>query len=311
MEIYAGIDISKSSFDVYVLPDKQAKTFANTDKEVKACAKWLASMKPVLALMEATGGYERRLASELLSAKLPVKVINPRRIRDFAKAKGQMAKTDKIDSMVIADFARKFQPPPQLIMDDISQKIKVLTARRRQLSNMRVQEKNRMEHAFDSDIKKSISKIVKTIEREIEKVEIQINKHINSTPKLKKKAELLKTVPGVGDITSMSLVSDLPELGHLNRRQIAALVGLAPMNRDSGTFRGRRMTGGGRREVRKQLYMPTLVAMQHNPVIKKYYNTLIDNGKNKMVAVVASMRKLLTILNAIVAKNQPWISNFT
>jgi len=310
MEIYVGIDVSKKSFDVHITGLKKDKSFDYTRAKVKECIKWLASLKPVLVLMEATGGYEQTLVAELFAASLPVKVMNPRRIRDFAKAKGQMAKTDKIDARIIADFAQTFQPPPQEEIDEISQKIKSLVSRRRQLVAMRVQELNRKEHAFDTDIAKSIDKLIKTFDQEIAKIESQISNHIDNSPKLKQKTDLLTAMKGIGKTTAMCITAELPEIGLLNNRQIASLIGVAPLNRDSGAFRGRRMTGGGRREVRTQLYMPTLVAIQHNPVIRAYYQHLLKNGKNKMVAVVACMRKLIITLNAMVAKNQPWIDNY-
>ena len=307
--ITAGIDVSKNSFDVHMLPSGAARTFEYSPKQVKACVKWLASYKPDLVVMEATGGYERRLAAEIFAAGLPAHIANPGRVRSFAKALGQLAKTDKIDARIIADYGLKLQPPSQDAVDDISLKIKALSARRKQLVKMRIQETNRTEHALDKEIEKSISIMVRAIEDQIREVEDQIDRHIDQAPKLKEKADLLKSVPGVGDVTTRVLLSQLPELGDLNRKQIAALVGLAPMNRDSGTLRGKRMTGGGRRDVRTQLYMPTMVAAKHNPVIKEFYQRLIQNGKCKMVALTASMRKLLVILNAMLQKNQPWSPN--
>jgi transposase len=306
MDSYTGIDISKHFFDVHVVSSEEDKHFEYNDHGIQECVQWLLSVKPPLIVMEATGGYENRLASELLAAGLPVKVVNPKRIRDFAHAKGMLAKTDKLDAQTIAHYAAMFQPPPQMAIDEISLKIKALVARRGQLMSMRTQELNRREHALHGEIAKSISAVITAFEKELHKIEDKINELINQSPDLKQKSDLIQTMPGIGKTTSMVLLSDLPELGLLNRRQIAALVGLAPINRDSGTFRGKRMTSGGRRMVRKQLYMPTLVAIQHNPVIRAYYQRLLKNGKSKMVALVASMRKILTILNAMVAHNQQW-----
>jgi transposase len=267
-------------------------------------------LKPPLIVLEATGGYERRLVSELVAADLPVRVVNPKRIRDFARAKGKLAKTDKLDARVIAQYAAMFQPPAQAPVDEISLKIKELVARRRQLLSMRTQEANRREHASDKDIAHSISTVMKAFDKELENIEAKITDYIDQSPNLKQKSDLLQTMPGIGQTTAFALVSLLPELGRLNRRQIAALVGLAPINRDSGIFRGKRMTSGGRREVRTRLYMPTLVATQHNPVIRDYYQRLLKKGKPRLVAVVACMRKIFVILNAMIAKNQPWTQNY-
>jgi transposase len=306
MEPYTGIDVSKDFFDAHVLSTQTDRHFEYTDQGIQDCVQWLLSVHPPLVVMEATGGYEHRLAAALLADGVPVKVVNPKRIRDFARASGRLAKTDKLDARVIAQYAALFQPIPQEAMDEACLKIKALVARRGQLMGMRVQEMNRKEHALDKDVAKSIKLHIKAIEKALKSLEEKINNLINQSPDLKQKSDLVQTMPGIGKTTSMLLVSDLPELGRLNRRQIAALVGLAPMNRDSGKFRGKRTTGGGRGSVRKQLYMPTLVAIQHNPVIRAYYERLRNSGKSKMVALVAAMRKILVTLNAMVAKNQPW-----
>lgn len=310
MDSYIGIDISKNFFDVHVTSPETDRHFEYTEPGLTECVHWLLSLKPLLIVLEATGGYERRLVSELMAVDLPVRVANPKRIRDLARAKGKLAKTDKLDARIIAQYAAMFQPPPQAPMDPISLKIKDLVARRKQLLAMRTQEENRKEHAQDKDIARSISTVIKTFDMELKKIEDTLTHLIDQSPNLKQKADLLQTMPGIGQTTAMALIGDLPELGSLNRRQIAALVGLAPINRDSGTFRGKRMTSGGRRGVRTRLYMPTLVAIQHNPVIRAYYQRLLKNGKSKIVAVVASMRKILITLNAMVAKNQPWTENY-
>jgi len=310
MDSYTGIDISKDSFDVHVVAPETDRHFEYTEPGIQECVQWLLSLKPPLIVMEATGGYERRLVSELMAADLPVRVANPKRIRDFARAKGKLAKTDKLDARIIAQYAAMFQPPPQAPMDEISLKIKDLVARRRQLMAMRTQEENRKEHALDKDIARSISTVIKAFNKELKKIEDTITHLIDQAPDLKKKADLLQTMPGIGRTTAMALISYLPELGRLDRRQLAALVGVAPINRDSGIFRGKRMTSGGRREIRTRLYMPTLVATQHNPVISAYYQRLLKKGKPPLVAVVACMRKMFVILNAMIAKNQPWNPNY-
>ena len=306
MTTYIGIDVAKRFFDLYDTAAQKHDHFENTPTGIRECVTQLAACTPALIVLENTGGYETDLAVALQAAGLPVAVVNPRRIRDFARASGQLAKTDKIDALMIARYAETLQPPPRGVWDAQTRIIKGLVARRHQLVEMRTAEKNRLEHARDAAIAKSIGAVIKTFERELDKVERQLRDRITGTPELQQKAEQLKSVPGIGDTTAMMLIAEVPELGQLNRRQIAALIGVAPINRDSGTFRGKRMTGGGRRGVRARMYMPTLVAIQFNPVIREFYQRLVNNGKSKMTAVVTAMRKLLTILNSMIAKNQHW-----
>jgi transposase len=307
MENTIGIDVSKAKLDVHVLRERRDIQFENSAEGIKECIELCLQVKPELIAMEATGGYEYLTAAELCAEGFAVAVVNPRMIRDFARALGKTAKSDKIDAMVIARFAANCQPLPQNRISDNSRKLKALTARRQQLLDMRISESNRMEHAIDREIRRSIEKVIKIIESEIESVDRQICEHIDNMPQLKEKTEKLRSVPGIGDTTAAMLVSELPELGTFNRREIAALVGVAPMNRDSGIFRGKRMTGGGRKDVRNRLFMPTLVAIRHNPVLKKYYQRLInEEGKTKMVAIIAAMRKLLCIMNAMLKNNQQW-----
>jgi transposase len=272
-----------------------------------------ASGDLVIVEQEVTGGYESLLAGTLQSEGFAVAVVNPRRIRDFAKAVGQMAKTDTLDARMIAlygQYGQTLEPMPSDRIDDNARKLKALVSRRHQLVGMHTAECNRMEHAVDKEIKQSLAVVVRTIEKQIEQIDRQIKDHIDRQPELKQKADALKSVPGIGETTAHMLVTELPELGRYNRRQIAALVGVAPMNRDSGRFRGKRMTGGGRREVRARLFMSTLVAVRHNPVLKAYYRRLIDQqGKCKMVAVTAAMRKLLCLMNTMLKKNQIWNEN--
>jgi len=306
MEIYAGIDIAKHTFDLCSVPNKEIRQFDNNTKDIRQAARMLTQLRPKLVVMEATGGYETPLAAELHAAGLPVAIVNPRRIRDFARAQGRLAKTDKIDAEVIATFAAKMQPPTQEQIDHNSRLMKALVARRHQLMRMRTAENNRVEHASDKIIAASLGRILKTIDREIVKVEKLIREQLARMPKLEDKARILNSTPGIGETTAAMLVTEVPELGRLNRRQIAMLIGVAPINRDSGTFRGKRMTGAGRRDVRSRLYMPTLVAIRHNKVIRRFYQRLLSKGKTKMTAIIACMRKLITILNTIVAKNQLW-----
>lgn len=312
MEKTVGIDVSKAKLDVHVLACGSDAQFDNSVEGINKCIELCHDVRPELIVMEATGGYEYLAAAELSAQGLPVAVVNPRRIRDFAKAIGMTAKTDKIDARVIAIYAANCRPMPQEKIDDNSRKLKALTARRQQLLGMRTAESNRNEHAIDREVRRSIEMLIKTIDREIKKVDKQISDHIDNMPELKEKAEKLNSVPGIGDTTAAMLISELPELGTFNRRQIASLVGVAPVNRDSGTFRGRRMTGGGRRHVRNRLFMPTLVAIRHNPVVRKYYQRLVEQqGKTKMVAVIAAMRKLLCIMNAMLKNNQQWKLNIS
>ena len=311
MKKHVGIDISKKFFDLHILEEGKNMHFEYTTKQIKQCVKLLTNNDVELSVMEATGGYELELACALQAAGLAIAIVNPRRIRDFAKAAGKMAKTDKLDAKIIALYGATLKPPKKALIDADSCKLKALLARRSQLATMKISENNRMEHARDKEIARSIKTVVKTIEREIEKVEKEIENHIQQKPELKQKAELLKSVPGIGDTTAFMLVTELPELGNVNKKEIAALVGVAPINRDSGLFRGKRMTGGGRRDVRSRLFMPTLVAIRHNSVIRKFYKHLLDEGKAKMTAVVAAMRKLLVILNTMIRNNQKWSPKIT
>lgn len=311
MENYIGIDIAKHTFDLNCLPEQKIQQFENDRKGIRKAVKLITKLRPKLIVMEATGGYEALLAAELHAAKLPVAVVNPRRIRDFARANGQLAKTDKLDATVIALFAARMQPPTQEQIDHNSRLMRALVARRHQLIRMRTAENNRREHVLDMVIAKSLNRILRTIELEIEQVEQLIREQLAGMPELKAKAQILDSAPGIGETTASMLVTEVPELGRLNRRQIAMLIGVAPINRDSGTFRGKRMTGAGRRDVRSRLYMPTLVAIRHNPVIRRFYEHLLAKGKTKMTAIIACMRKLITIINTMVAKNEAWNPKFT
>jgi transposase len=311
MEKYVGIDIAKRTFDICSLAEQKLQQFENNTKGIRLAVGMLARLKPELIVMEATGGYEAMLAAELHAASLPVAVVNPRRIRDFARANGQLAKTDKLDAAAIAMFADRMRPPRQQQIDQNSRLMKAMVARRHQLIGIRTAENNRLEHALDKVVARSINRMLKTIDREIEKVEMEIQEQLASMPELENKAQILHSAPGIGQTTATMLVTEMPELGRLNRRQIAMLIGAAPINRDSGTFRGKRMTGAGRRNVRSRLYMPTLVAIRHNPPIRRFYQHLLAKGKAKMTAIIACMRKLITILNTMVAKNEAWNPNFS
>ncbi len=277
-----------------------------TAENIRKTAERFLTAKPELIVMEATGGYELPLAEELYAAGLPAAVVNPKRIRNFAKSAGQTAKTDRIDARIIARFAVLMEPPVRNAQDDTSLKIRALAVRKRQLTDMRTAEKNRTEYIRDEFIEQSILTVTETPETQICLIQDRIRDLIASSPELKQKSELIQSVPGIGENTAAALVSGLPEIGTLNRREIAALTGTAPVNRDSGQFRGKRMTGGGRGEIRSLMHMPTLAAIRHNPVIRKYYQRLVSAGKIKMVAVTACMRKLIVIVNSMVAKKEAW-----
>jgi transposase len=260
----------------------------------------------VLVVLESTGGYEMDLFCMLQANEIEVARINPQRVRSFAKACGKLAKTDKIDAETIAWFAQKIQPKHDKVQYGRMLELKALAARRGQLIFMRTSELNRKEHARDMAIKRSVGRIVKLLNAELQDIEARIQKCIDSMPEIKARQDLLGSVKGVGVTTSAMLVTELPELGKLNRRQVAALTGTAPINRDSGQLRGKRRTGGGRCRIRTQLFMPTLVAVRFNPQLRQVYQRLLLNGKSKMVAVIACMRKLLMIMNQMLAKNQQW-----
>jgi len=311
MNSYVGIDIAKGHVDVYDTVTERHRRFENSRVGIRKCLKYIISLKSQLIVLESTGGYELDLAVALDESSLPVVVVNPRQVRDFGRATGRLAKTDKIDAVLLARYAAVIKPPRRVLRDRRSLRMKALVSRRRQLVAMRTAEINRREHSRDNLITKSIKAIIRTIDREQQKVETELSRLIAEMPELQQRMEILLSVPGIGQTTAIMLITEVPELGQLNRRQIAALAGVAPINRDSGNFRGKRMTGGGRRGVRSRLYMPTVVTCHHNPVLKPFYERLLQKGKAKMIALVAVMRKLLTIINSMLAKNQTWKPKLT
>jgi transposase len=304
--VFVGIDVSKEFVDVCVLPEGAPHQFGTTPKDIQALRRWLRRRRPRLIVLEATGGYGTTLAAELQEAGLAVAVVNPRQVRAFARALGLLAKTDTIDARVLALFAQKIEPPARPLGDAQARQIKALVARRRQLVDLRTAERNRLTRADVADVHDSIQEVLHTIDRQLQDTDRRIREAIAASPLWVEKATLLESVPGLGRVTAAALLAELPELGQLTRRQIAALAGLAPMNRDSGTLRGRRMITGGRTTVRNALYMATLVATRFNPVIRAHYTQLCNSGKKKIVALVACMRKLIVILNAMIKNNQPW-----
>jgi len=315
MSLCVGIDVSKDWLDTELLDqDGQrgpAERIDNSPAACQALAHKLAKLSVKRIVLEASGGYERTLVATLVAAGLPVVVVNPRQVRDFAKALGILAKTDEIDAFVLARFAQVVQPPQRNIPDEQTQAIRDLLNRRAQLVEMRTMESNRLKQAATSRIIKDLKSSLEFIDKRLKRLDDEIDEHIRQTPAWQEKVELLKSVPGIGPQTARVLVLDLPELGHCSRQQTAALVGVAPMNCDSGQYRGDRTIRGGRKTVRCALYMATLSATRFNDTIKNHYEKLRDAGKPYKVAIVACMRKLLTILNAMVRDQHPWQTQTT
>jgi transposase len=304
-EIWVGVDVSKDQLDLAVRPSNQNARFSNDEKGVAALNDFVEGLGITLLLMEATGGYELLLVGELLARKLPFAVINPRQVRDFAKATGQLAKTDAIDAAVLAHFAEAVRPTPRPMPDEASLALRELVTRRHQLVEMKVAEQNRLLLAKGST-RRDIQAHINWIAKRLKQTDKDIAKTIRESPVWRAKDELLRSVPAVGPTTSARLLANLPELGHLSRREIAALVGVAPLNRDSGTMSGKRTIWGGRSTVRATLYMSALVGTRYNSVLKTFYLRLLAAGKPKKVALVACMRKLLCHLNAVCRDNRPW-----
>lgn len=302
-----GIDVSKDRLDVCVVPGNEYFHVTNNGEGIDKIVSRIRVLKPSKVVMEATGGYGALCAAHLAAHEIPLAVVNPRQVRDFARAMGVLAKTDAIDAQVLARFAEAVDPPCRPLPTSDDRELRELLSRRSQLVNMRTSETNRLRTTRTQSAIGSIKIMLTTINEEIIRIDGDINQLIKDSPIWQEKAKLYKSVPSIGDGTASLLIANLPELGKLNRREIASLVGLAPMNRDSGTLRGRRMVCGGRPFVRKALYMPTINAIRFNPLIKTMYNRLIHVGKPHKVAITACMRKLLTIVNAIARDNTPWL----
>lgn len=305
---FIGIDVSKASLDVYLRPEGKIWSVAYNDQEVKSLANQLSALTPSLIVIEATGGLEIPLVSILAAAQLPVVVSNPRQIRDFAKATGKLAKTDKIDAEVIAHFADAIRPKFRPLKDEQTQELTDLLTRRGQLVDMLTAEKNRLKQASKS-VNKDIARHIKWLEERIEDFGDDLKKLIKASPIWQEKDKIIQSVPGVGPIMSLALLSGLPELGTIDRGQVASLVGVAPFNRDSGKYKGKRAIWGGRASVRSVLYMCALTAIRCNPTIKSFYARLIKAGKLPKVAITACMRKLLVILNSMVKNQTIWNYN--
>lgn len=303
-KVAVGIDVSKAQLDVAVRPG-EVFSVANEEQALKQLAKRLAGLKPHRVVLEASGGYEMMPAAVLAAARLPVVVVNPRQVRDFARSTGTLAKTDRIDAKVLAWFGQAIDPQLRPLKDEDTLALEGLVNRRGQLIEMLTAENNRLETAPKA-MRRGITTHVKWLQRRLKDIDNDINGTIKDSPVWRVRDELLQSAPGVGPKTSSRLIATVPELGQLSHKKIAALVGLAPFNRDSGTLRGRRCIWGGREQVRAVLYMATLTATQRNPVIRAFYARLISAGKPFKVAMTACMRKLLVILNAMVRDGTPW-----
>ena len=304
-EIYVGIEVAKDRVDVAIRPGGDTWSADYDERGVSELVSCLRTVEPIAVLLEATGGLEVPLVSALAAASLPVVVVNPRQVRDFTKATGKLAKTDALDAQVLAHFTEAIRPPVRPLRDEDTQELNSLTTRRSQLMTMLVAEKNRLRRASHS-VHSSIQSHIRWLEQELSDLDKDLQEALRSSPVWREKDNLLRSVPGVGEQLSLSLLAYLPELGTLNRKQIAVLVGVAPFNRDSGPHRGRRSVWGGRATVRSTLYMGALVASRRNPVLREFYQRLLEAGKPKKVALTACMRKLLTILNSMVRKGQKW-----
>jgi transposase len=302
---FVGIDVAKAQVDVAVRPASSRWQVPYTQEGMQELVSRLQALQPTLVLLEASGGLEIALVAALGSAQLPVVVVNPRQVRDFARATGKLAKTDSLDAQALAHFAEAVRPIPKPLPDAEAQALIALATRRHQVISMLVAEKNRMGKALPS-VRPRIKTHIAWLEKELEEIDRDLRNMLHQSPLWREKENLLRSVPGVGPQLSLSLLAYLPELGTLDRKRIAALVGVAPFNRDSGTFRGRRTVWGGRVRVRAALYMAALVASRHNPVIRAFYQRLLCAGKTKKVALTACMRKLLTILNAMLKHLSPW-----
>jgi transposase len=303
---HVGIDVSKERLDVCSLPDGGTFSVANDRAGIdELLARLLEGVHPELVVLEATGKYERPAAAAVAARGIAVAVVNPRQARDFAKATGRLAKTDRIDAEVLARFAGAVAPRPSVLPDEETRALQAILVRRRQLLEMVVAEKNRLQMAPEA-VPRRVAAHVRWLEKELGRVDRELDEAVRESETWRANEELLRSVPGVGPVLARTLLAELPELGTLPRRRLCALVGVAPFNRDSGTFRGKREVWGGRAPVRAALYMGALVATRHNPILKEFYERLLKAGKPKKVALVACMRKLLSILNAMMRDRAIW-----
>jgi transposase len=305
-QVHVGIDVSKRTLDVCLLPQGESFVLTNDQEGVDQLLSHLEGVSPELVVLEATARFERLAATSIASAGIAVAVVNPRQARDFAKAIGQLAKTDKIDAFVLARLARAVEPSPSVLPDAEARLLQAILARRRQLLSMLTAENNRLQIACEGALAKRIRAHMKWLEKEISRTDSDLEEAIEASASFKENESLLRSVPGVGPVLARTLLAELPELGKLTHKRLCALVGVAPFNRDSGQRRGKQEVWGGRASVRAALYMGALVATRHNPTIKGFYERLLAAGKPKKVALVACMRKLLSILNALMRDRAVW-----
>lgn len=302
---FVGIDVAKDNLDIASRPGGETRRTCNREAEITQLVQQLQELRPALIVMEATGGLELPLAAALAVAGLPVAVVNPRQVRKFAEATGQLAKTDRLDAQLLAHFAEAIHPAPRALPDVQAQHMGALLARRRQLIEMLTAEKNRL-HSALAQVRPRLQAHIAWLADELANLDQELDQAVKASPLWRDKEDLLRSVPGVGPVLARTLLFDLPELGSLSHKQIAKLVGVAPLNRDSGRLKGKRSIWGGRAVVRTALYLAVLSAMRFNPVIKAFYERLVHAGKPKKAAMTACMHKLLTILNAMLRNKTVW-----
>lgn len=310
VKCFIGIDVSKTQLDVYIHPTAERYCVKQTEEALAAMGEKIQSLNPVLVVLEASGGFECAVTGILATMNIPVVVVNPRQVRDFARATGTLAKTDLIDAQILARFAEAIKPEVRPIPDDFIQKLSSIVKRRRQIVEMLTMEKNRLSQASGM-VATSINEHIAWLTQCLNTLDKDLRISLRESPVWREKEDMLRSVPGVGPVLTAAVIAHLPELGRLNRKQIAALVGVAPLNRDSGTFKGKRSVWGGRGHLRTILYMGTISAVRFNPTIKIFYERLRQAGKPRKVAITACMRKLLIILNAMFKHNVPWNPNYT
>jgi transposase len=303
--LWIGIDVAKAQLDIAIGAHGETWSVTNDDAGIATLLEDLRSRNCGLVVLEATGGFEIPAVSALAAAGIPLVVANPRQVRNFARATGQLAKTDRLDARILALFAERVRPDVRALPDDAARLLDALLTRRRQISGMIVAEGNRLGFA-PASLRKSIEKHIRWLQRELDGVDGDLGKAIQASPVWRAKDALYRTVPGIGPVISRTLIADLPELGRLSHREIASLVGLAPLARDSGTMKGKRMIFGGRASVRKMLYMAAIVGVRHNPVVREFYVRLREHGKPPKVALIACAHKMLTILNSMSRTGEPW-----
>lgn len=304
-EHFVGIDIAKDWFDVAILGEKRTKQFASTKKGIRDLVRWISQVRPQLIVVEATGGYEEALVLALFEASLPVALVSPQRVRQYARAKGRLAKTDPLDAQLLAEYGKAIQPRLFVGKSEERKQLSSLVGRRNQLNAMLQAEKNRL-RGQSGAIRSSLETVIACLAAQLRQIDQEIRTLLRAHTALQTQEKLLRTAKSIGAVTAATLLADLPELGQLDRQEVAALVGVAPMNADTGKKRGYRKTKGGRPDVRRTLYMATLTGIRYNPVLKPHYEQLVKRGKEKKVAITACMRKMLTILNAMMRDQQPF-----